>query len=194
MKLMVPETFSTYRVMGIDPGLGNLGVSFMNVDSYTHQILTVEAYTLVNDKMPDYSGLEEDIYSARTVKLYKLKYALMQLLHIYQPSIVACEAPFFNRLRPMAYGALLELVSCLHATVIDYNRNLGFISLPPLTVKKFIGAKSIKNDTDKGKSVVKEAIRLIPEIMNVLTQDIDTLSEHAIDAIGVGYTLIKQGV
>ncbi len=192
MPLHIPDRYTTYRVMGIDPGLNFTGVASLDVSYVTRKILNIEAFTLANDRLADYTGLDHDTIAERTVKLYKLKQALQYTLERYNPSFIACEAPFYNRLRPMAFGALLEVVSVLHSAVLEYNSNIGFITVAPMSVKKVIGARMVKNDTEKGKLVVKEAIKNTPEIMDVLQGNIDTLSEHAIDAIAIGFTLINS--
>jgi Holliday junction resolvasome RuvABC endonuclease subunit len=192
MPLNLPEQYVTYRIVGIDPGLLNLGFAVYHIDYLTGKIVKIEAFTIVNDKLPDRTGLDEETVPERTIKLYKLKAAIQWALGTYGPSYVVCEAPFYNRFMPMAYGALLEVVSVIHGAVLEWNPNIGFHTVAPLLVKKLVGTKAVKNDTLKGKELVKSGVKAIPEIMNVLATPIDTLSEHAIDAIAVGYTLINQ--
>lgn len=192
MPLNLPEQYVTYRVVGIDPGLLNLGFAIFHINYLTGRIEKVEAFTLVNDKLPNYTGLDIEIVPERTIKLFKLKAAIRWALNVYGPSYVVCEAPFYNRFMPMAYGALLEVVSTIHSAVLEWNPNIGFHTVAPLLVKKLVGTKAVKNDTLKGKELVKSGVKAIPEIMNVLETPIDTLSEHAIDAIAVCYTLINH--
>lgn len=191
MPLYLPQSFSSYKLLGIDPGLNFTGVAELTICYHTGKILSIEAYTLANDRLSDYTGLDHDTISERTVKLYKLKLALRYILQRVNPSRIACEAPFYNRLRPMAFGTLLEVVNVLYSAVLEYNSNIPFTTIAPMSVKKFVSAKMVKNDTEKGKLAVKDAIKSIPEIMDVLLTNIDLLSEHAIDAIAIGYTLTK---
>ena len=191
MPLVVPEQHVTYRFIGIDPGLSNLGVAIFDIDYYTDRILRIEAFTLVNDKLPNHTGFDVDTVTERTVKLYKLRDSLQNLLCHYNPSHVVSEAPFYNRFMPMAFGALNEVVAIVHNAVLCWNPNVGFHTVPPLTVKKLVNTKAVKNDTVKGKELVKLAISSIPEIMSVLVTPIDTLSEHAIDAVAVGYSMFS---
>lgn len=177
--------------MGIDPGLNFTGISLFEIDSYTSDILSIEALTLVNDKLLDRTEFSSDDFQERLIKLYKLKYAFEHVLSQMQPHLIYCEAPFYNRFRPTAYSSLLEVVNTIYAGVLEYNYNIPFHMLAPLSVKKFIGAKTIKNDTEKGKFEVKTAVVAIPEITSVLKNDIHTLTEHAIDSIAVGYTGLK---
>lgn len=192
MPLIIPDHYRTYRIMGIDPGLNNTGVSTFDVEAGTDRIVAISAFTLINDKLVNHTGLDEETHTERYIKLYKLKHALQMALAYTGPCWVACEAPFYNRLRPTAYAPLVEVVNQLYAALIEFNPNIGFTLFPPLTVKKIVGARSIKNDTEKGKIEVKDAIQRVPEIMSVLQTPIQTLSEHAIDSIAVGYTWVKN--
>lgn len=188
MPIILPEVYRSYRVMSIDPGLNFTGVGIQDVDVATSIISAIQAFTLVNQRLEDCTGLDPESVSERTIKLWKLRDAIVTVLHRYKPIFVVCEAPFYDHRRPMAFGALLEVVNAIQMAVLIYNSNIRFVLLPPLVVKKFVGAQTIKNDTEKGKLEVKRAISAIPAIMNVLQNDIDTLSEHAIDAIAIGYT------
>lgn len=192
MPLQIPAHYRTYRLMGIDPGLNFTGISIFDMCYDTGKILKVEAFTLVNSKLPDYTGFDEEAVEERTLKLYKLKGAVQWSLSMYGPSYTVCEAPFYNRLMPTAFGPLTEVVSIIHSAVLTWNPNIGFHTVPPLSVKKLIGTKAVKNDTIKGKEAVKLAVMAIPEIMSVLITPIESLSEHAIDAIAVCYTLINN--
>lgn len=192
MPIYVPDLYATYKIIGIDPGLSNAGVSVYTLDGQTGQILDIEAFTLINDRLKDPTELDNESHSDRTYKLMKLKQAFAQVLFYHRPAYVSCEAPFYNRLMPMAFGALTEVVSYIRSAVLEYNGNIRFETFPPMTVKKFIGAKAAKNDTIKGKSLVSEAVARNPEIMNVLKVPLAELSEHAIDAVAVGYTSCRM--
>lgn len=192
MPLYVPDHLRTYRMMSIDPGLSNTGVATFDIDFATGKILSIEAFTLTNNKLVDETGMDDEVHMERAIKLMKLKQALQYVLMHTAPVDVACEAPFYNPLMPMAYGVLVEVVNNLFSAVLEYNANIRFTQYPPMTVKKAVGAKAAKKDTEKGKNMVKEALLQIPEIMTVLVTDIELLSEHAIDAIAVGYTHIKS--
>lgn len=192
MPLHVPQQFSSYRLMGLDPGLNFTGVAIFDICYFTGKIQRVEAFTLANDKLPNHTGLDEDFVTERTIKLYKLKAALLWSMGNYNPAYVVCESPFYSPLMPMAFGALTEVVSIIHSAVLAWNMNIGFHTVPPLLVKKLIGTKAVKNDSVKGKELVKLGVMAIPEIMSVLQTPIETLSEHAIDAIAVCYTLMHS--
>lgn len=186
MSLMIPESFKIFRIMGIDPGLNNLGIALFDIDYSNRTIVRIEAFTLVNDKLKDESGLDLDTHAERTIKLMKLRNTLLNIVSANKPYMVACESPFYNRFRPTAYAALVEVIRLIHMTIIEHNGNTVFQTVEPLLVKKHIGA-----GMQTGKLDVKKAVSLKPELMSVLVNDLNSLDEHSIDAIAVGYTFLK---
>jgi Holliday junction resolvasome RuvABC endonuclease subunit len=187
MSLIMPVNYNNIRLLGIDPGVNNTGIAIFDLDFFHKKILSIEAYTLVNSKLPNYTGLDEEFFPERTVKLYKLKAAINYVLNSVNPCIVACESPFYNRLRPMAYGSLLEVLNAIHVSIIEYNHNVQFYTIEPLLVKKTIGAGMMKGKVD-----VKDSMLKRNDIMSVLKNNIDALDEHSIDAIAVGYSFLAR--
>lgn len=184
--LIVPSSFNTYRIMSIDPGLNNCGVASYEMEYGTNRVLSIDAFTLVIDKVRDISGLDDETFSERVIKLYKLKEALKQVFQIYNPSQVVCESPFFNRFRPTAYSALVEVLNVIRSSVIEYNMNIHFSTIEPLLIKKIVGAGMMK-----GKLDVKDAVSKNEFIMARLIKHLDTLDEHAIDAIAIGFSFLN---
>jgi len=187
MPLILPDQYKIYRLIGIDPGINNTGISVFNIDYMTNKILNIEAFTIVNDKLFDKTGLDSEYYTERTIKLYKLKAAIQHILMIFNPAIVACESPFYNRFRPTAFSSLLEVLNMIHSSIIEYNVNIPFHTVEPLYVKKIVGAGMMK-----GKADVKLAIKNINEILLATVNNIDELDEHSVDAIAVGYAFLNK--
>jgi Holliday junction resolvasome RuvABC endonuclease subunit len=90
-------------------------------------------------------------------------------------------------LRPAAYGPLVELLFALRNISIDYNPLVPFLTYEPLYVKKAISGKAHAD-----KLMVSTAIHNNQEIVDALCNDIHKLSEHAMDAIAVGWTHLKR--
>lgn len=187
MPIVIPQEYHNYRLVSIDPGTVYCGVAVYEIDSYLRQIKTIEAFTINTEKLPNRTGLDEEYFGERLIKLIKLKMALTDFIYRIQPWAVACESPFYNRFRPMAYGALLETLSYIHTAVLDVDTRIFFKTIEPLLVKKSVGAGIMK-----GKIDVRYCVENNQEIMSVLNSDIDALDEHGIDAIAVGYAFIKN--
>ena len=187
MPIIIPERYTSYKVIGIDPGLNNTGIAIFNIETIHNTIVSIEAFTIITDKLYNNTTLDEELYSERMVKLYKLKSNIIDIIKHFKPQTVVCESPFYNRFRPMAYGALLETISIIHSAIIEVDPYILFRTIEPLLIKKIIGAGSTK-----GKPDVKLAIQKTPLITNVLLNDIDTLDEHSLDSIAVAYSFLNN--
>jgi Holliday junction resolvasome RuvABC endonuclease subunit len=176
----------TITMVAIDPGLNTTGVAVYILDSRTYKPTSIEAFTLVSDKLYNYTGLDDECYTERQVKLEKIYLKLMNIYSYYRPSIVIYEAPFINFRRPMAYGALLEVVSTIKSSVMHHDPNIQTHGVEPLLVKKTVGASLTSNKGD-----VKSGISQIPILTSAILNNFNHLDEHSIDAIAVGYTFLK---
>lgn len=173
--------------LAIDPGTKNTGIAIYMCDRYM-KIHRIEAYTIKSDKLND--RYLEDIaisHSERIANILKISHTVLDYLREYQPTYICCESPFYNRLRPTAYGPLLELLFALRNVSIEFNPLVPFLTYEPLYVKKAISGKAHAD-----KLMVSTSIHNNPEITDALCNDIHTLSEHAMDAIAVGWTHLKQ--
>ena len=187
MPLVLTDCYDSYRLIGIDPGLNHVGIAIFDVETATGYIRSIEAYTEHIEKLYDATGLDSDMYTARVVKLYKLRNMITELLSRVGACMVACESPFYNPRMPMAFGALVEVMNTIYTAIIDYNQNIPFFKVPPLVVKSVVGAGATK-----GKLDVKACIRGIDEITSVLKGSIEDLDEHSIDSIGVGFSFLHN--
>lgn len=187
MHLVVPQQYNIYKIMAVDPGLNRAGVAIFDINYSNRQILAIDAFTLRNERLKDDTGLDEELYSERIIKLYKLKNTFYRILDEVRPANVISESAFYNPGMPMAHASLTETIRTIHAAVMEFNVNIQFNRVEPLLVKKTIGANMFK-----GKSPMKDAVMDKPELISVLRQNIETLDEHAIDAIAIGYTFLMN--
>lgn len=188
MNFVIPNDYHRIRMVAIDPGLINCGIAIFNLNYSLKCVERIEGFTLTNDRLFNFAGLSEDNWTDRIIKLQKLRHALSIVMYNSAPSIVVCESPFFNRLRPSAFEPLVEVMTVIKQAVLDFNMNIMLDTLEPRVIKKAIGA-----DAMDGKEAVREAVRRTEPITNVLVNPIDSLDQHAIDAVAIGYTyLIKE--
>lgn len=187
MPLIIPDSYRFYRIIGIDPGSMHTGFSVFEIDTVMRRIHSIEAFTLHLEQLVNRTGLDDEYFGDRLIRLMKLKYGVCDFVSRIRPWAVACESPFYNRRRPMAYGVLLETLSYIHAAVMEVDTRIFFKTIEPLIVKQSVGA-----GIQKGKIDMRYCVENNIEIMQVLNSDIDLLDEHSIDAIGVGYSFIKN--
>ncbi len=187
MPLIIPkEHLVPYKIVAIDPGSNFLGLSVLEIDPNC-SILSIVSQTLNVESLVESAFENRDIQSNRVNKQLKIETELYRIFTYYKPLLVICESPFYNRLRPGAFAPLVEVLSAIQRTVINYNQLVPFTTVEPSVIKKSIGAGHIC-----GKEEVKAALMATPEILNALTTNLNYLDEHAIDSIAVGYTYVLQ--
>lgn len=185
--LVVPENYHVLRLLAIDPGLNNNGYALIQVDTKLKQIISIEAHSIATDKLPDPWWVNHNIHPERLVKINKIESTFEQLAVATQPHVVVCESPFFNPTRPNAFKALVEAMSAIQIGIVKANPFLQFFFIAPQQMKAYL--KAIKKDSTK--DYVRERVMSTPDIQPFLIDVIDELSEHAVDAVGVGYAYLK---
>lgn len=186
MLLVPPPDYGIIKMVAIDPGLTTCGVSIYELDTFNKKILSISAFTIDTDRLSDNSGLFTDIVTERFIKIYKLCNMLKTIIIASDAKIVVSEAPFYNRFMPMAYGALLEVVSSIHHAVVTIGNEIVFDMFAPQQVKMCVGVAG-----KKGKDIVKEAITKIPQVLDKIQSDFSMLDEHSIDATAVGFSFLE---
>lgn len=174
-------------ICGIDPGTNHLGFAVMEINIQTLAINSIHAFTLVADRLVEDDDLIAIQHTDRIAKIYALQQTLTDLYNYYNPFTICCESPYYNHFRPNAYGALVEIIYAIRMSVINYNPNVRFQTYEPSIIKKAVGANAIAK-----KDGVKLAIKSRSDIIAKLTVPIDTLDDHALDAIAVCYTHLNK--
>ena len=103
----------TFNILGIDPGTDTIGFSIIKVNIDDLKIVSVTPWTEKVSRFLDENSFEVQIHSAKYSRLRLINEKFSQVLTVYNPTVVASEAPFFNRLRPNAYAPLVETVFTL---------------------------------------------------------------------------------
>lgn len=166
-------------LLGIDPGVNNCGLAVVDT---SHKFKVVTTYNVKNArKFTDAEKLLEQAYNARVVKVEAIVSKIVAILEEYQQiSCVAIEAPFYNHLTPQAYGSLLEVISAVKYKIL-IPRQMPYRMLEPMLVKKVFAHKGMAK-----KEVMKQflADRIASGEIELHT-DLETLTEHEIDAVAV---------
>ena len=81
----------------------------------------------------------------------------------------------------------MEVLSEIRNACRRYSPYKTLHLIDPPSVKLAVNAKG-----QKGKEPVKDGVRSIPELLDNLDVQIDTLDEHAIDATAVAYAFLKK--
>jgi Holliday junction resolvasome RuvABC endonuclease subunit len=122
----------TFNILGIDPG--------------TDTILRSSILTVMIEKVSrflDEDSFEVQMHSAKYSRLRLISEKFSQVLTVYNPTVVASEAPFFNRFRPNAYAPLVETVFTLQRTLHLWDDYKPLYIIDPPSVKKAVGAQAL---------------------------------------------------
>lgn len=180
-----PGGSSIAKVIGIDPGSETLGVGIMSFDTVSQAILRTDAFTVFGSKLGGNEWLGF-LHGDRFQRIAQLSQNLTHLFRQEVPLAIAVESPFFNHLRPQAYGVLMEVMAAIRQAVWDYDPWHELYLIDPSSVKKAAGVLGNAN-----KDTMREAIRILSPQLH-LTCDVDLLDEHSIDAVAVAYCRYKR--
>lgn len=176
----------TSRLVSIDPGTKFCGVCMVEYDD-EFNITYLSPRTIDTDKIHSpYADTRGSLHGERYGRLLKLSIAFERILRYFNPEAIACEAPFYHRLHPGAFAPLVETVFTLRNVSMDYDIDVPFLLYAPMMVKRIgAGNNSAKKDE------VRAALSKNPQVMSAIDTSLESLSEHAIDAIAVAITHIQ---
>lgn len=180
-------TQETIRLVGIDPGTDNLGLAVLTIDPKTYEIIETTAATYRGGRLEHYDVRVSAIQGDRLARLLAHRCNLVERFAEIKPTMVASEAPFYNRLRPNAYGPLVESLWVIKEAVWSYDGTMALREIDPPTVKKGVMAKELK-----GKEPMKDALKALHQELRLSEAQIDAMDEHSVDAVAVAYTLYMQ--
>lgn len=173
-------------LLSIDPGLNNCGIAVSEVGD---NFKVVETVNIKNTRKftPEEKTIEA-FYNARVVKINAIEEVVRGLLDKYKTiNEVAIEAPFYHASTPAAFSSLLEVISVIRHKIF-VPLKIKIVMVEPMLVKKlFITTKLTKGMN--GKEFMKEFLKKrIADGHISFSGNVDELTEHEIDAIGVGFT------
>ena len=183
---MSPEE-QYFILIGIDPGTDKLGFAYFKVQIETLEILESQAMTFTATKMVRDDSWLALMHSYRTARIAKLKEVLLKKFNNLQPSVIACESPFFNPRRPGAFQPLVEILDAIKNTVIDYSVWQPLFMIDPSSIKN-----SVKAPGNADKDKMKVCVLALDDLKYSGDTPLDQLDEHSIDALAVCYCQLKN--
>lgn len=174
-------------VVGFDPGSTTLGIAAIEFDCQSLAITGVQASTYHGERLPSQNSWGV-LHGDRHQRIWAHRDNAARVLRLVRPHGVACEAPYYSKRSPNAFGPLMEVVEMLRGVTADYDDWLEFTLLESTVAKKAVGAKIDRKAKDK-KTPVKLACLALPELNLPGGQDLSECDEHSIDALAVAYAL-----
>lgn len=177
---------SVVSVIGIDPGSHNTGVAVLEIDIATCQIVSAVAWTFAGSKLAGKNSWKEELFGAKSGRIFAHEDNLLDLFLRYQPVSIASESPYINFSFPQAGLVLTEVVSAIRHAVMRYDPWAQLYMVEPSVAKNAVGAPG-----NADKNVVKEKIlQCMPIVLAYLggALALQQLDEHSIDALAIAYS------
>lgn len=175
------------KFIGIDPGTSFPGVCVLSYDVPNKQIVRVAAHCFDLERLARRSVYSE-YQNPRYLKIIAFREVLRDLLRSERPLKVSSESPFINVKRPGAVIPLAECLFMIEEVLFEHNPYLSLDKIPPSPIKQAVGVAGNSGD----KNAMTEAIKKIPEIMDVLIGDINTMNNNAVDSVAVAFCSLQR--
>jgi Holliday junction resolvasome RuvABC endonuclease subunit len=177
------EQDDTFTILSIDPGTSTLGFCVIKLQIETLKIMEGHSWTVDATRLAFYRDEIVETHGEKFARIIAHKRNLENVLRFYNPLVLVCETPFFNRLRPSAGGPLYELYTTIEQTVYEWDQYKPVYGVDPKTVKKNVKV------ADNSKPAMLAALKKIEELECF---NLDLLDEHAIDSTAVGYWKVTE--
>lgn len=201
--LVLPDSDEPLRIVSIDPGSSTMGISLLEVRfDGSNKVVVRESYTIhLRDTHPTYAAMR-DLHGSRVARLLQVGDTLADLFRQYRPHVVIAEDNYMGRFAA-AFEALVECVMVIRNTLYQYDRFIPLYMVEPSAAKRVAGVekqgggkgKKRKRKYDKTnqaekKELVREALRKRTDIEWHV--ELDTLDEHSVDSVAIGYYYVKE--
>jgi len=176
--------------MAVDPGSSFVGVAMF--DMCDNDIVKIHTWTIRGSNVT--RSLYGNVKTSNLQYSDKIEYICSQIesmVEDYEPSAVGVETPFYG-LSAQTFASLTNTYTSICSTIGKTIHDLPVYGVTPSSGKSSVGALHKKFTKLPNKEKVKAAISELPEITDVMDQPLDSLSEHAIDAIAVCYAMLER--
>lgn len=169
------------RVIGLDPGIDNLGISICDLNHSTQKLHVLLAYTIhPNDLCKHYSGMEWQ--SVRDYKLAIIRHEILRVYETYGFSKVIAESNYLGA-SAQAFKSLTECVSSIKQAVSNIDPTISIHLYEPSMIKTTMGV----GGTDGDKDLMRNSLFNNKSILYSDYVNLNMLDEHSIDSICIAY-------
>lgn len=173
----------TVRILGIDPGTGQLGAAALEVDCYVRSpFKLIYADTLSGE----YNEFGVRVDNPAQLRAKGLTRAYGHVFDMIDPTVVACEDNFLG-VNPASFKRLIEVVSYFNIYTVTNKKDTPFKLILPRLAKQIVNVDfrgTTKDDVTKG-------LKACP-FLDLNGFDLDKLTEHANDAILISLYIAVQ--
>lgn len=183
------KKYRKHRLLSIDPGTTTMGISVYEIDHYTgdYQLLMLD--TVFIERYISHVPLLRYLASSQTLlsaKLEAVSQIVCDLCKRYEIEQVVCEDIYFQHIS--SHRTMSEGLHAIRVGVMRYDPAIELEMIPPREVKGGVGVPKNSSDKELMRGAVKE--RLANKLAEGI--DLDSVTEHAIDASAIGYYWITH--
>ena len=175
------------RILGIDPGTSELGVTILELD-VQYRSLRVAYCRAIGVRNNDVgSAMWLNMHDPQLLRINYLMGKVSELLWSVHPHFIACESPFMYS-NPSAFEALVRIQTALYNTIWNYNTAGSMSLISPNEAKQAVGGVL-------GKAASKDNIReCVLSLPIEWAADIDkySLTSDAIDSVTVAMCVARR--
>lgn len=176
-----------FTLLSIDPG-NNLGLAISVINPLDKTMTVVFSITLISDKAIRYDGNERVLTLSRNERRERyLRPIITQLLEQYNVDAVIYESAFVAK-SIVAYDSLKFYGDFIRRCSQDYYWDILLQTVSPSKVKKILGVAGNSGDKD----LMTSAVANHPSIIFSDGINVADMTEHAIDAIAIGYVVLHE--
>lgn len=160
-----PSTAEPYRVVGIDPGIANLGLGAVEEHGHDARLLAAEV-------------VRTRAHEAQAARLLALKRAVGAFLDTHRPHAVAVEGQFFHRQRDLSFkvGQAVGVV-----LVVAAERGIPVFEYGPMQVKQTL--------VGTGGAHKQQVTFMVRALLGMTRAPVD---HHASDALALALTHLSS--
>ncbi len=173
------------KVLSIDPGGTTMGLSISEYDEEKKKVVCIYATTFNFEKMLKLYPSINSVYGDTYGRFIVMELALTKFLNEWKPNHVVCESGYMGKF-VTTFASLTTCLTILRLCLYKYDKEMILETVDPATVKTKMKVSGQSGD----KVLMTKALKQTTDIE--LNIDINSLDDHAIDAICIGYGFIKK--
>ena len=185
------------KILSIDPGVSNLGWA-CSIYTPALDILEVQKFgALKASKIANKQKELANVYGTRILALKEIEQHMSKLLRSFNPDFVCSEDAFFYIKSPTAYGALSMVIHTIERVMfLEYEQfhktketARTLYKFSPRNIKSIATGNSLSLKENMLESLLdNENIKFKLKENEKVEDVVNTLNQHAVDAISCGFT------
>lgn len=173
-----------FRILGIDPGLVDTGLAYMDICyNDLHNKFIIKGLSTETLSLKDIELCYVNSYcgNTRDARIFGLVKWLEKRIVEDNITAIAYETPFYDRRKPNAHETLVEVCSAIRFAAYNVNPMLPVIGYSPAQIKKGLGIK--------GNAKKEEVTKRVSELYGCY---LSSSTQHESDAVAASHKYLME--